>query len=424
MSRHPLRLSFFGAPADTGNLGLEALLEGFLTSVGSLGGDVACTVFDNGWGTRPAEQPVRGVTHQLQGARLSQRWDRPESYARIALGLRLRGRGNAAARTLLRSDAVLDVSGGDSFADLYGEKRFAAVAAPKRLALRFGLPLVLLPQTYGPFRAPAAGAEAARLVRGARVAWARDSRSLMAMRELLGDDFDPQRHRQGMDMAFALAPRPPRGLPAHLDKLLDGRNDGAPVVGVNVSGLVYNDPGARERYGLSVDYCDAVRQVVTALVASGARVLLVPHVVVDTGAESDLVAGRALRDALDPLTREEVHLMPAMRASEVKGLIARLDWFCGTRLHSTIAGLSTGVPTDAVAYSLKFEGVFASCGQQQHVHEARTLGTQELVERLLVGYAERDTTRPELHAALPAVHAAVMTQTKAILRACDTGGST
>jgi len=42
-------------------------------------------------------------------------------------------------------------SGGDSFADLYGDWRFSAITAPIALALVMELPLVLLPQTYGPF---------------------------------------------------------------------------------------------------------------------------------------------------------------------------------------------------------------------------------------------------------------------------------
>ena len=59
--------------------------------------------------------------------------------------------GNPVVRTVADSDLVLDVSGGDSFTDLYGAARFRQIIAPKQIALATGRPLVLLPQTYGPF---------------------------------------------------------------------------------------------------------------------------------------------------------------------------------------------------------------------------------------------------------------------------------
>ena len=49
--------------------------------------------------------------------------------------------------------------------------------------------------------------------------------------------------------------------------------------------------------------------------------------------------------------------------SEVKWVISQMDWFCGTRMHATIAGLSTCTPTATVSYSDKALGVFETCGQ-------------------------------------------------------------
>ena len=47
-----------------------------------------------------------------------------------------------------------------------------------------------------------AAAEAAH-IRQAAMCWARDARSFETLKELLGDYFDPQRHRCGVDVAFA-----------------------------------------------------------------------------------------------------------------------------------------------------------------------------------------------------------------------------
>ena len=48
-------------------------------------------------------------------------------------------------------DCVIDIGAGDSFADIYGAKRFAFLYLTKKFAVLRGKPLVLAPQTIGPF---------------------------------------------------------------------------------------------------------------------------------------------------------------------------------------------------------------------------------------------------------------------------------
>src|SRR5690606_7878378 len=164
--------------------------------------EAAVVVFDDGWGVRPDGPRVTRA-----GARLSRRWHRPESFAHMRASIALGGLGNPGARLLREASAVLDVSGGDSFADLYGDKRFRTVARPKQLALAARRPLVLLPQTYGPFRSPRVRAQASRLLRGAAQVWARDRRSKEVADELLGS----ATARLGVDMAFGLPTTPMTG---------------------------------------------------------------------------------------------------------------------------------------------------------------------------------------------------------------------
>ena len=59
-----------------------------------------------------------------------------------------------------RCDLLIDIGEGDSFTDVYGWRRYVKQLASKALALRSGNPLILAPQTIGPFgrgrRLPAA----------------------------------------------------------------------------------------------------------------------------------------------------------------------------------------------------------------------------------------------------------------------------
>ena len=56
------------------------------------------------------------------------------------------------ARRLSEVDLFADITGGDSFSDIYGFKRYLQGFLEKWLVLLAGGKLILLPQTYGPFR--------------------------------------------------------------------------------------------------------------------------------------------------------------------------------------------------------------------------------------------------------------------------------
>ncbi len=393
-----LRAVLFGTPGAEFNLGVQALrlslLHGFLRRRP----DSRLVTFDDGRVARTALLTLDSgaqATYALLGARNSRRLHRPESYANMRLSARLGGLANPGARAVRTADAVLDVSGGDSFADIYGARRFQTVSLPKRLALDNGRPLVLLPQTYGPFKDATIRRQAEMFVRAARVCWARDVDSYAALLELAGSDADPDCYRRGVDMAFSLPIRRPTA-PGIADDVEAFCADG-PVAGVNVSGLLYNDPAARAHFGLACDYAVVTRRLVTQLLGDGARVLLVPHVLGTQGPlESDTGACLDLMSRLTPAQRERVHLLPNDRdATQTKWVIARTSWFAGARMHATIAGLSSGVPTHGVAYSMKFAGVFESCGQRERALDARALDTEEMLECLLEGWRTRNAARDQ-----------------------------
>lgn len=407
------QFAFFGAAPDTGNLGVSALCYSVLAGLRDRGARLVI-VFDHSQGV--AELPGWNGFARRAGAYRTRRWYRPESHAAIGFALRLGIRRLPAAGALIRCDAILDISGGDSFTDLYGAERFESVGWPKRLAIRLGKPLILLPQTYGPYTDPTRKREAARIVRSARACWARDRRSYEILLDLLGDAFDEDRHRVGVDVAFLLETIEPdestgAGGAACMEAL--DRLGAGPLAGLNVSGLILNDPeNARTRYRFIADYRDAVTRLIESLVAAGARVVLTPHVVTPRGHyESDTEASESVVSALSPAVRARVWVAPAFEdPRHVKWLIARCDWFCGTRMHATIAGLSSGVPTATIAYSDKAKGVFETCGQGAQVIDPRELDTDGVVEHLTDSFRNREEIRSSLARHLPGVLATASEQ--------------
>jgi polysaccharide pyruvyl transferase WcaK-like protein len=388
----PTRLCLFGAAGDTGNLGVSALMHSVIAAVDRQGGPMSLCVMDHGRGLRTRDPSAGGGSITFAGLARTRRLHRAEAQHRVEFAVRMGGLRNPTAREIVTADALLDASGGDSFSDLYGADRFATVVMPKLLAAKIGTPLHLLPQTYGPFADAGHRRTAEGIVRRSATAWARDADSFAALRELAGPAFDPHRHRQGVDMAFGMDPVEP-DLPPDLRAFLDRPG---PVAGFNLSGLLLNDPDAAGRYGLVYEYERVMRSAIDGVLDDGGRVLLVPHVIGASGQiDADPAATVRLAESLGR-SPDEVRVAPSYDdPRNVKGLIARLDWFCGTRMHATIAALSSGVPTAAVAYSIKTRGVFESCGQGHRVVTTDT-PTTDAIDLLLAAWADRDRTAAEL----------------------------
>lgn len=429
----PYSLGLFGCPLNTGNLGVSALGLGTIRNLVRSGLRPNVTLYDYGSGERQAALELDEVLVpiRLVGCYHSHRYYRANNTAQMYLASRL---GLSEVQPMLRRlaghQAILDISGGDSFTDLYGLRRFRAVVLPKLIALSLGKPLILLPQTYGPYQRRRTRRQAAKIVGRATLAYARDGRSFDAMKELLGAAFDSERHRVGVDVAFLLEPREP-ALPlpeAVAPWLTESRS--VETIGFNVSGLIHNNPAvARDQYGLRADYRDVVRGFLKRLLAeTDANIVLVPHVLTPPGHyESDVAANERVMAALTtdsgPSASRDARgriamIPPSFDCREMKWIIGRCDWFCGTRMHSTIAALSSGVPAAAIAYSLKTQGVFECCGQDDHVADLRMAQTDEAIWQLWQSFSSRAPARASLNNALVRVRRRAMEQMQEIVAVC------
>jgi len=390
-------ISILNASPDTGNQGVSALC---LSAVAGLAarqmGPMA--VADHGRGRRRADWGFASV--DLIGLSNTRRYWRSENLVAVRAMARVGGLHSPTARLIADSRAVLDVSGGDSFTDLYGAKRFRTMVLTKRLALDSGKTLILLPQTLGPFRDPRARAEAVAVLAAARAVWVRDAGSYRFLQDALGAAFDPERHRLGLDMAVALPQMAPKaGLSDRVAGWLDSRRD-APVIGLNVSGLLALDAQAAQRtFGLADRHDHQLDMACRAMLVQnpGLRLLLIPHVHQAIGApESDLAAAQALRARLADLGDRIEIIDSPLNAMELKWVLARLDWFAGARMHATIGAFSSGTPTLGLGYSDKTAGVFDQCGIGQDVADLRRMDAARLTQAMLASLNARDATRARL----------------------------
>jgi polysaccharide pyruvyl transferase WcaK-like protein len=409
-------ITLLNAAPDTGNQGVSALCLSALAGLASRNaGPLA--VADHGRGVRLDDMGFATVSRV--GLTHNRRFWRGESLNTVRALARIGGGPSASARAIAGSRAILDVSGGDSFTDLYGPRRFRAMVLTKRLALDNDLPLILLPQTLGPFRDATNRAEAVAILAAARAVWVRDAASFAFLQDVLGARFDADRHRLGLDMAVALPLHEPTDLSPRL-KVWTSLARGFPVAGLNVSGLLVQDPaGAQATFGLADRHDRQIEAAARAILDHNPRLrlLLVPHVHRDQGdRESDLAASLALKTRLDSEYPDRIEALPGrMNAMELKWVLSRLTWFAGARMHATIGAFSSGTPTLGLGYSDKAAGVFAQCGTGDHVADLRLMDAPALAGAVLRSLNARDATRRDLCDRLPALLARAEAQMDAIV---------
>ena len=283
------------------------------------------------------------------------------------------------------SDLIIDIGAGDSFADIYGVSRLRRMFWLKGLAHLSGTPLVMAPQTIGPFTRQ-------RTKRLAR--WTLRRSALVASRDRLSTEAARQLGREDVIEASDVALRLPYDLPPPRDPQT------RPRVGINVSGLLMNGGyTGKNEFGMKADYPALMRDLVQYFLTQGCEVHLIGHVLPETaersGSEDDAAANRQLARDFPEVIQAPHFKTP----SEAKSYIANMDFFMGARMHACIAAFSSGVPVVPMAYSRKFAGLFGTIGYDRTV-DCISEDHEAVFEKIVEAYADRAVLAREAEAAL------------------------
>jgi len=293
-------------------------------------------------------------------------------------------RRNASLRSIIQMDLVADITGGDSFSDIYGMRRFVLGFLRKWLVLLFNKDLVMLPQTYGPFKRRLSRAMARYILRRASTIYSRDRAGVEEVNKLLNNT-ENGKVRFAPDVAFVLDSREPQNM--DISELRKLRAEDAIVVGLNVSGLLYNGGHTRDNmFGLKTDYRELICEIIKMLLKEEeVVVLLIPHVFPPAGyeVESDSDACLKIYGQLSQIYPGRIFLVKGeYDQGEIKYIIGLCDFFIGSRMHACIAALSQGIPAIGLAYSKKFQGVFDSVGIGNLAIDLRTATEPDVLSRV------------------------------------------
>lgn len=413
----PSSIGLIGASFETGNMGVGALAAGSIRCIHARWPQSRIFILDYSKHSSSHRLRVSGedLDIELLNIRFSKSLYLPNNIAMLLvlvailrlipsnwLRRRLLSR-NATLAQILCTEIFASIAGGDSFSDIYGLRRFLYVTLPQILVILAGKKLILLPQTYGPFRGRFASMVTRFIARNAGSTYARDYDSLELVLALRGDARAGAKPAFRYDVAFALEPAAPANIAS--ERAFDfTRRD---IVGLNVSGLLYMGGYTRgNMFNLKVDYRQLIGRILERLIdGQQASVLLIPHVFGDDArSESDVVACREVHRAFAAQYNDRLGLLKGdYDQGELKHIIGKCDFFIGSRMHACIAAISQCVPAAAIAYSDKFIGVMKSVGVPSVVVDPRHLDLDETVSCVETLYRNRAKLRTELQSTIPFV---------------------
>lgn len=380
--------AILGASPFTGNKGVDALLSGTLESINRTGSEAI--VLD--YVKKPDEKPSHFARHaclkKIIALRFSWRLNLPNNIFRLLIKV-LICRTLSSKRSqnsifqndpwlapIFNTSAAVAISGGDSFSDIYGFRRLLYVSLPQILALSLKKPLIILPQTIGPFKSKRSILLARYILNSAHLVYARDKTSLALAKQLV--DRGGPSVRLSRDMAFALQPE--KATPDPMPGFCNAESE-QPIVAINASGLMMMGGYSKDNaFGLQFDYETLLLKLSKWLIAEkGCKIALISHVT--QGAENDQSACLRIFEKLEPEFPGKIQLIDHnLDEAEIKHVIGRCSFLYGSRMHACIAALSQGIPAVGLSYSRKFKGVYETIGSESLVVE---LGGQEIEEILV-----------------------------------------
>jgi polysaccharide pyruvyl transferase WcaK-like protein len=228
------------------------------------------------------------------------------------------------------------------------------------VAKSLGKPVVMLPNSVGPFRT-AIGRTLSRIALGS-------CESILI------------RDQRSFEIAEELGVRSRKILTGDTALLLKGSNDGLRKEGrvLGVSAGVYGySLSEKKMQDYVLVHAVALDKIIESL---GVSVVFLPHYV--SGFKyDDLEISRMIRGKMRH--SDKTSLINAGSAEEFKSLIGGVDILVSSKMHPCVLASSVYVPSLCIAYDHKQSGFFSSLGMDQDVIALQNVTSQRLYEKIM-----------------------------------------
>ena len=269
------------------------------------------------------------------------------------------------------------INGGDGFSDIYGTETFEHRLFITRLAIKKKIPLIILPQTLGPFKDNSNLETAKAILKYATKIYVRDDKFMSTLSswqipfELTND------------LSYYMKP----------EKVDIDIESGA--IGLNISGLCYSNE-FKDLSGQFDLYPSLIFRIINYFQKKNNHIYLISHSYNYDNPEfanDDLQASKDVYNKLQDKTN--IHLVDRnLNSPQTKYIISRCGFFIGTRLHACFAAIFTKTPVFGLAYSYKYEGSFRYMGLENNYTSVLNLKEEQIddiISKINAKYVENLT---------------------------------
>ena len=157
------------------------------------------------------------------------------------------------------------------------------------------------------------------------------------------------------------------------------------------------------QFGMRIDYKQLVRQIIDYFISQAdVHLHLVPHVVHSSShVENDYEVCRKIQNEYDT---DRITLAPFfLDPIDAKNYISGLDYFVGARMHACIAAFSSGVPVYPIAYSRKFNGLFAETLEYPYMGDLINESEEQLMSNLKLAFENKEILADKIQYSLEGI---------------------
>ncbi len=271
-----------------------------------------------------------------------------------------------------------------------------------------GKPVYLLPQTIGPLQYRWERWLLRRLFSGIRQIYVRDDYSCTV---LAASGVHHPAVFLTPDLAFGYQTEEREAGAVLLRQLGVDPDREEPLLGVTLINWAGMESAFHGQDGYESAVAETIRSFVTRY---GGRAVLFAQVRGPALAEDDRIPARRVKQQLQELGEAIVLVENEVTTAQLKAAYSYMTLFVGSRLHSNIFALTSGVPVLAIAYLPKTWGVMQMLGLAEWVIDIDGIEGSRLSALLDLLYCQRATVQTQLAAAIAAQQLALQAMGRSI----------
>lgn len=132
------------------------------------------------------------------------------------------------------------------------------------------------------------------------------------------------------------------------------------------------------------------------------KIYLIPHVTNPNS--NDYLFLKEVQSRMKSSVNQTILIPPTYNASETKWIISKMNVFAGARTHSTIAAMSSAVPTLTFAYSIKAKGINREIfGHEDYCLNPKKIDPETVLKNIELILEKRNEIRLKLSSSIPKI---------------------